>query len=89
MSLIQSRSPQPPVYVRCLLQSLVLHEREVLEGIPVKTFLFDSMAEISLPASILLDSANENVEAPQDPRFQINARMDTMLARCSDVGSLL
>lgn len=79
-----SRSPQPPVYARCLAQSLILHEMTVLDRISVKRFLFDNLEEVTLPGSILVDLANENVEVPQDPRFQINTKMDTLLTRCVD-----
>lgn len=61
----------------------------VLDRISVKGFLFDNIREITLPASILVDMENENVEAPQDPRFQINLKMDTLLARSADVSIVL
>lgn len=61
----------------------------VLDRISVKGFLLDNLEEVTLPASILVDLANENVEAPQDPRFQINIKMDTLLARCADVSIIL
>lgn len=57
----------------------------VLGTMSVKQVLFDDLAEIVLPANILLDPANGDVEAPQDPRFQILKKVDAFVARVADV----
>ena len=60
---------------------------KVLDRMSVKQLLFDDLEEISLPASILIDPKNDEWEAPQHPRFQVNAKMETMIARSADVSS--
>lgn len=57
----------------------------VLGTMSVKQVLFDDLAEIVLPANILLDPANGDVEAPQDPRFQILKKVDAFVTRVADV----
>lgn len=73
------------MYIRGLVQSLILHDTVVLNQRSIKQFLFDSLEEMVLPASMLIDTANDDVEAPQDPRFQIVGRMDTFISRTADV----
>lgn len=55
----------------------------------LKQLLFDDLEEISLPADILVDDANSDVEAPQDPRFQIAKQMDNFVQRAADVWFVL
>ena len=38
-----------------------------------------------LPADLLIDPANSDVEAPQDPRFQISKMMDAFVTKAADV----
>lgn len=57
----------------------------VLDQRSIKRFVFDSLQEIILPGSILVDPANDAVEAPQDPRFQIVQKMDIFVSRAADV----
>ncbi|KAH0565617.1 hypothetical protein GP486_000975 [Trichoglossum hirsutum] len=77
----QSRKPQPSVYVRALLQTLLCSEDVVLGKISVKQLLYYGLAEIVLPADILLDSQNWEAEHPRDRRFQIRKRMDEFATR--------
>ena len=60
---------------------------KVLDRMSVKQLLFDDLEDVSLPASILVDPKNDEWEAPQHPRFQINAKMETLIARSADVSS--
>ena len=83
----QSRQPEPSVYIRCLLQSLILGDMRVLGTISSKQLLLDDFAEIVLPADILVDPANGDIEAPQDPRFQISKRMDAFVTTAANVSS--
>lgn len=50
-----------------------------------KNLLFDDLEEIVLPADVLVDPANGDIEAPQDPRFQIKKKMDAFVTRAADV----
>lgn len=81
----QSRKPQPSVYIRCLLQSLIFHDMKVLGTITITRLIFEDLEEMVLPADILLDPANGNVEAPHDPRFQIAKEMREFVLRIGDV----
>jgi len=81
----QSRKPQPSVYIRALLQSILFGEMKILGTMSIKQLLFDDLAEIVLPADLLLDPQNSEVEVPKDPRFQIAKRMDIFVARAGQV----
>ena len=81
-----SRKPEPSAYVRCLLQSLVFSEMRIFGNISLKQFLLDDFEELVLPADVLVDPANGDIEAPQDPRFQISKRMDAFVMKAANVG---
>lgn len=76
-----SRKPQPSIYIRCLLQALIVSNMTILGAVPVKEFLYDELAELVLPANILLESSTDEVEVPSDPRFQIAQKMDGFMKR--------
>ncbi|WEW56359.1 N-alpha-acetyltransferase, non-catalitic subunit [Emydomyces testavorans] len=78
---LQSRKPQPSVYIRSLTQSLLLNELRVLGSISIKKFCYDDLIDLVLPCSMLLDKQNEEVEIPSDPRFEIAKYMDTFIKR--------
>ena len=62
---------------------------KVLGTMSFKQLLFEDLEEISLPADILVDDSNGDIEAPQDPRFQIAKRMDDFINKSADVSPLL
>lgn len=76
-----SQKPQPAVYVRSLLQSFLDLNNKVLGSQPVKDFIFQDLRLLVLPASPLLDAANDAVEAPSDPRFQIASQLNQFVSR--------
>ncbi|KAJ5103192.1 hypothetical protein N7532_003721 [Penicillium argentinense] len=76
-----SRKPQPSVYIRCLLQALVLSDMTILGAVSVKQFLYDDLAELVLPSSVLLQANTFDVEVPSDPRFQIALKMEAFVQR--------
>lgn len=80
-----SRKPQPSIYIRCLLQALIVSNFNILGTVPVKDFLYGELAELVLPASLLLEANIDEVEVPSDPRFQIAQKMDGFLKRFSQV----
>ncbi|KAL8912645.1 MAG: hypothetical protein Q9171_002370 [Xanthocarpia ochracea] len=80
----QSRKPQPAIYIRCLLQSLIFNDMKVLGKITITKLIYDDLAELVLPADALLDPANGNVEAPHDPRFQMAREMGAFVLRIGD-----
>ena len=57
----------------------------VLGKMSFKQFLLDDLREVVLPADNLVDPSNEDVEAPQDPRFQMARKMDAFIIRAADV----
>ena len=57
----------------------------VLGTISLKQLLFDDLEELVLPADVLIDPANGDIEAPQDPRFQISKKMDAFVTKAADV----
>ena len=67
------------------MQSMVFSEMRVLGTMSFKQLVFDDLEEIVLPADVLVDSANGDVEVPQDPRFQMAKRMNDFVTRAADV----
>ena len=57
----------------------------VLGTMSLKQLLFDDLEELVLPADILVDPENYNIEAPQNPRFQVSKRMDVFVTKAADV----
>ncbi|EEQ34004.1 conserved hypothetical protein [Microsporum canis CBS 113480] len=78
---LQSRKPQPSVYIRSLAQSLLLLNGQVLGILPAKKFCCGSMKDLVLPFSPLFDPSNDEVEAPSSPKFQIAKQMDVFIQR--------
>ncbi|KAJ5386926.1 NatC N(alpha)-terminal acetyltransferase Mak10 subunit [Penicillium cosmopolitanum] len=83
-----SRKPQPSVYIRCLLQALIVSDMTILGAVPVKKFLYDDLAELVLPSSVLLQANTDEVELPSDPRFQIAQKMEGFVKRFSQAEEL-
>lgn len=81
----QSRTPLPSVYIRCLLQSLIEDEIRNDGATSIKQFIYNDLEQIVLPANLLVDPANDLVEAPHDPRFQIARKMETFVLRSAEV----
>ncbi|KAI9752782.1 MAG: hypothetical protein M4579_005488 [Chaenotheca gracillima] len=77
----QSRKPQPSIYTRAVLQSILFGDMKVLGRLSVKQLLFDDLAEAALPADAMLDQSFSEVELPSDPRFEINKRLEAFVVR--------
>ena len=77
------------MYVRALLQSLVTEplDHKVRQAM-MKRLLFDDLAETVLPADILLDERNTDVELPGDPRFEMVKGMNGFASRAYQVCSV-
>lgn len=80
-----SRKPQPSVYIRSLLQTLIVNSAMVLGVVSVRDFLYDELAELVLPTSLLLQANTDQTEMPSNPRFQIAQHMDGFVKRFSQV----
>ena len=59
----------------------------VLGTMSFNQLLLDDLEGIVLPADLLVDSTNGDVEVPQDPRFQIFKRVDNFIRRAADVSA--
>lgn len=66
---------------------MIFHDMKVLGSVTITQTIHDDLEELVLPADILLDPANGNVEAPHDPRFQIAKEMRAFVLRVGDVSS--
>ncbi|KAG8526336.1 uncharacterized protein KY384_000329 [Bacidia gigantensis] len=82
--LFGAQEPRPPVYARCVLQSLLWHDDVCLDDRTFKALILNDLAETVLPASNLIDPKNEDVEVPQDPRFKINEIIDDFIRRSAE-----
>lgn len=71
------------------MQAMVFSEMRVLGMMSFKELILDNLKEIVMPADVLLDSSNFDVEAPQDPRFHVAKRMDDFMATAADVSVFL
>lgn len=80
-----SRKPQPSVYIRSLLQALIVSDLTILGAVTVRQFLYDDLAELVLPSSILLRANTDEVELPSHPRFRIAQIMDGFVKRFAQV----
>ncbi|KAK2821761.1 hypothetical protein FQN49_007701, partial [Arthroderma sp. PD_2] len=80
---LQSRKPQPSVYIRSLAQAVLLLDAQILGILPAEKFCCGSMKDLVLPCSPIFDPKNEEVEVPTSPKFQIAKQMDTFIQRMS------
>ncbi|TVY38701.1 N-alpha-acetyltransferase, NatC auxiliary subunit [Lachnellula subtilissima] len=87
VSLFQARKPQPSVYIRTLLQHYIFGDMIMLGNMSIRQVLDDDLSTTVLPASQLLDRANDEVEFPNDPRFKMAERMELFRSRAA--GSFL
>lgn len=71
------------VYIRTLLQTFLFDSMEVLGSMSIRQLLDDDFSIISLPASVLLDRINDEIEAVQDPRFMIAQQMELFRQRAA------
>jgi hypothetical protein len=83
VSLFQARKPQPSVYVRTLLQHYIFGEMIILGGMSIRQILDDDLAATVLPANILLDRANDEIEVTTDPRHNIANKMEIFRSRAA------
>lgn len=89
IQLFMAQDPQPPVYVRCLMQGFVWYQNQVFGQFPYKSALFAAIEETALPSCNIVDSKNDQIEAPHDPRFKIAKTMESFALSVTDVCNLL
>lgn len=58
-----------------------MHDTMILGSVSVKDFLYNELAELVLPSSVLLQANTDETEMPSNPRFQIAKHMDGFVKR--------
>ncbi|KAI1382762.1 Mak10-domain-containing protein [Hypoxylon trugodes] len=84
VSLFQARKPQPLVYIRTLLQSLLFNEMVVLGSYSIRQILDRDLSIVVIPCGIQIDPANDKIEVPTDPRHQTAAQMEIFRQRVAE-----
>ncbi|KAL2265163.1 hypothetical protein VTJ83DRAFT_6263 [Remersonia thermophila] len=79
----QAQKPQPLVFIRSLLQSFLFHEMVILGRLSIRQILDDDLSLTVLGSSILLDPANDEIEAPHHPLFVISQQMELFRQRAA------
>jgi hypothetical protein len=79
----QAQKPQPLVFIRALLQNFLFHDMVILGRRSIRQVLDDDLSIVVLPSSLLLDPANDNVEAPHHPRYAIAHQMELFRQRAA------
>ena len=79
----QAQKPQPLVYIRALLQNFLFNDMVILGRLSIRQVLDDDLSIVVLPNSLLLDPANDDVEAPHHPRYGIAHQMELFRQRAA------
>jgi len=79
----QAKKPQPLVYIRALLQNYLFKDMVILGSLSIRQIVDNDLSIIVLPGSRLLDPANDEVEAPHDPRFAMAHQMEIFRQRAA------
>lgn len=83
VSTFQAKKPQPLVYVRTLLQTLVFDDMTILGSMSIRQLLDDDLSIFTLPASPYLARSNDDIEVVQDPRFIMSQQMELFRERAA------
>ncbi|KAJ6786420.1 hypothetical protein PWT90_04042 [Aphanocladium album] len=83
VSTFQAKKPQPLVYVRTLLQTLVFDDMTILGNMSIRQLLDDDLSILTLPASPLLARSNDDIEAVQDVRFAMSQQTELFRERAA------
>ncbi|KAL2195676.1 Mak10 subunit, NatC N-terminal acetyltransferase-domain-containing protein [Corynascus similis CBS 632.67] len=79
----QAQKPQPLVYIRSILQNFLFNDMVILGRLSIRQVLDDDLSIVVLPSSLLLDPANDSVEAPHHPRYAIAHQMELFRQRAA------
>ncbi|KAK4101848.1 Mak10-domain-containing protein, partial [Parathielavia hyrcaniae] len=79
----QAQKPQPLVFIRALLQNFLFNDMVILSRLSIRQILDDDLSIVVLPSSLLLDPANDRVEAPHHPRYAIAHQMELFRQRAA------
>lgn len=78
-----AKTPQPMVFVRALLQTLLFQNKGAVGAMSIRDVLDDDLSTVSLHSSILLDRSNADIEAVHDPRFAVSKQMSEFRERAA------
>ncbi|KAI2611575.1 Mak10-domain-containing protein [Hypoxylon fragiforme] len=84
VSLFQSRKPQPLVYIRALLQSLLFKEMVVLGNYSIRQIIDHDLSIVVLPCAPQIDPSYDHIEVLADPRHQTAAQMEIFRQRVAE-----
>ncbi|KAI1762767.1 Mak10-domain-containing protein [Hypoxylon sp. FL1150] len=84
VSTFQARKPQPLVYVRTLLQSLLFKEMVVLGNYSIRQIIDHDLSIVVLPCAPQIDPSFDRIELPMDPRHQTAAQMEIFRQRVAE-----
>jgi len=71
----------PLLFPRTLLQYFLFHDMVILGRLSIRQLLDDDLSTLVLPSSPLLDRANDAVEHPHHPRYQLAQTMELFRQR--------
>ncbi|KAL1907463.1 N-alpha-acetyltransferase, non-catalitic subunit [Sporothrix stenoceras] len=72
----QAKKPQPLGYIRVLIQSLIFADNIMLGQHSIRQIMDDDLSIVVLPANLLLDPINDEIEVVKDPRFALAKQME-------------
>ncbi|KAK7755068.1 N-alpha-acetyltransferase, non-catalitic subunit [Diatrype stigma] len=80
----QARKPQPIVFIRILLQSLVLKDMVIVGSYTPRQIIDNDLSLTVLPCGRQLDPSFDSIEVPTDPRHQVSAQMELFRHRVTE-----
>ncbi|KAF4625910.1 hypothetical protein G7Y89_g12252 [Cudoniella acicularis] len=80
---LMQRKPQPATYIRTLLQHYIFGDMTILGTVSIRQVLDADLASVVMPAHMLLDRANDEIELPSDPRFKMANQMEVFRSRAA------
>ncbi|OTB04598.1 hypothetical protein M426DRAFT_22738 [Hypoxylon sp. CI-4A] len=84
VSLFQARKPQPLVYIRTLLQSLLFKDMIVLGNYSIRQIIDHDLSIVVMPCAPQIDPSYDHIEVPTDPRHQTAAQMEIFRQRVAE-----
>ncbi|KAI1341668.1 Mak10-domain-containing protein [Xylariaceae sp. FL0016] len=84
ITLFNAQQPQPLVFVRTLLQSLLFKDMVVLGNYSIRQIIDHDLSIVVVPYGPHIDPSYDNIEVPTDPRHQTAAQMEIFRQRVAD-----
>ncbi|KAI0484617.1 Mak10-domain-containing protein [Xylariaceae sp. FL0804] len=84
VALFNAQKPQPLVFIRTLLQNLLIKEMVVLGNYSIRQILDHDLSVVVVPCGPQIDRSYDHIEVPTDPRHQTAAQMESFRQRVAD-----